>query len=98
MASSSQSSTSSIQTANTSRRTTRRSNQLVYEGQYDESDDDDYELFEADKFQDSDEEDDDEGQMAPSKKQKLNTDTQTTTGVKKTIKKNTNRQISGNAD
>jgi hypothetical protein len=97
MASSSQSSTSSIQTANTSRRTTRRSNQLVYEGQYDESDDDDYELFEADKFQDSDEEDDDEGQMAPSKKQKLNTDTQTTTGVKKTIKKNTNRQISGNA-
>jgi hypothetical protein len=91
----SQPSTSSTQTANTSTRTTRRSNQLVYEGQYEESDEEDYELFEDDNFADSDEEDADENKIASSKKRKTDVNAQTKTDGKEIDKRITNTEDKG---
>lgn len=84
--SSSQSSTSVPQTDGSSSSRIRRSNSLNYQGQYEESSDDDYELFEDDNFEIDDVQNDESSESNNAKKRKTSSDTHVSVHSKKSDK------------
>jgi hypothetical protein len=65
-------------------------NRVISDGQYEEIDDDDYELFEDDEFENDDEQNDEDDETASSKKRKTEIDEHVTVVKKERSRKNVN--------